>query len=563
MAVIGIDLGTSTSVVAWLNGMGKPAVLTNAEGDPSTPSVVFFEGPNNKVVGRVAKQNAIVYEGQIVECVKGAMGKDLNWTFFGESYTVEQVAALILKKLASDAELALKEPIEGVVITVPACFGGAERNATRNAASIAGLCVLGILDEPLAAAIAYGFGRQDAKEARRTTLVYHLGGGTFDVAMMRLDGSEFSVLWTDGDRSLGGRNWDERIVKHISGELEKAHGEFPMDDSAVRQEIWLRAEILKKQLSIAESSPIVCRMGEDSVKVEISREKFDELTADLLERTKDITEGVVRKLRENETLPGGWDDVDEIFLVGGSTRMRQVKSMLHELTGKEPVAFDQDRVIAYGAAIYAVERLLQKPMEFWQKTNGSFEAPVPPSPIRGYEAEERISPDAGLTNAAHKPASSCSFSLGIQMVDESGKPWNSILMGRGTLLPARQVRLFTTTHDGQRAIEGKLFEGENADPAHCVALGDFAITLPPGLPVGAPVDVTFEITDEADVRIAWKELTGGRSGEYIVSRGAPIEHRIDRGPRTITTGESLSGMGAGKQLFFHRVTRWLRKSGGG
>ncbi|MCL4285510.1 MAG: Hsp70 family protein [Fimbriimonadaceae bacterium] len=524
MAVIGIDLGTTISVVAHLNEHGKPEVLSNAEGDQLTPSVVYFEGPTNKVVGSVAKQNAIAHEGQVVECVKNAMGKDLKWTFFGEEHTPEYISAIILRKLKEDAELALDEPVEGAVITVPAIFGDAERSATRNAGTIAGLNILGILDEPVAAAIAYGFGRRGAPGEERTIMVYDLGGGTFDVTVMRLKDGEFSMLWTDGDRSLGGRKWDERIMKHVSEEFERANDLYPMDDPGTRQDLWNKAEVSKKQISKVDSSPIVCQMGGQSAKVELTREKFDEITSDLLELTKNTTEEVIRKLGENNTLPNGWEDIDEILLVGGSTRMPQVAEMLRALTGKEPKVFEQDKAVAQGAAIYAVERILNS-------EQGSVS-----------DASIANIPDIVKETIARTEIQRvCSFAIGVIALNQQRQEENDLLVPRNSKLPFSTTKRYSTSCDNQIELLLEIMEGDSKDRNLCIKLGEGRITgIPPNLPEGSPVDVSIGLDDESLMVVKARELTYGKSVEFVVKRATGLTDEEVQDHRSRLTMEAIS-----------------------
>jgi molecular chaperone DnaK len=359
MAIVGIDLGTTMSAIARLDEMGKPQVISNSEGDLITPSVVLFEDKNNKVVGKVAKQSAVAYPDRVVEFVKNEMGKATKWEFFGEPYSPEDISAIILRRMKEDAEQTLGEPIERAVITVPAIFGEAERNATKSAGLIAGLDVIALLDEPVAAALSYGFGRdltpgpsppdsslgqRRGENVAQNVMVYDLGGGTFDLTVMRIAGNKITMLATDGDRRLGGRDWDDKIIEFVARQFETEHDVDPRSDLECFQDLRNRAEDAKKTLSRREQTRIICQYGGKTTRLELTRDKFNELTADLLSQTETTCQVVVSKLQESGKLPGGWADIHHVLLAGGSTRMLQTQEMLRRISGKEPEMLEVDLV---------------------------------------------------------------------------------------------------------------------------------------------------------------------------------------------------------------------------
>ena len=308
--VVGIDLGTTFSVIAHINEHGQPEIIPNLESDRITPSVVMFED-NLVTVGKIAKQNARAVPEQIVEFIKREMGKSrTNFfrTFDEKDYSPEELSALILTKLKQDAEIYLNEEVTDAVITVPAYFHDAEREATRNAGKIAGFNVLQVLNEPTAAALAYGI---DQLGNNQNVFVFDLGGGTFDVTIMQVSESEIQMLATNGDHRLGGKDWDDKIITYVAEMFEIEHGENPLDDLHTYQDLQLDAIGAKESLSQRQRALIVCGYNGKTTRVELLREKFEELTTDLLERCRTLCELVLSEAEMS------WTDIDKILLVGG------------------------------------------------------------------------------------------------------------------------------------------------------------------------------------------------------------------------------------------------------
>jgi molecular chaperone DnaK len=351
--VFGIDLGTTYSAIAYLDDTGRPTVCrsqtSNAE---TTPSVVFFETPTNVVVGETAKQSAYLDPTNVVSLIKRQMGQEHPLDYHGRKYSPEEISALVLRQLAADAAAYTGGPVEQVVITVPAYFGGRERKATENAGRIAGLDVVGILPEPVAAAIHYDL---TGDGVDRTVLVYDLGGGTFDTSVIRVSSGEVIVICTDGDTNLGGADWDERLGSYLLSRFTKLAKppESPDDDVEFQQEVATKAEELKKQLTRQQSRPLPLRFAGAAARVEVSRAEFEAMTADLLERTVVIVKRTLATLQEKE--PGA--TIDEVLLVGGSTRMPMVADRLRAEFGWEPKLHDPDLAVAKGAAIFALSRV--------------------------------------------------------------------------------------------------------------------------------------------------------------------------------------------------------------
>src|SRR5215813_9108510 len=322
--VVGIDLGTTFSATAHIDTYGKPQIIPNSETERITPSVIFFDG-NNVIVGTVAKNNAVAEPEQIVDFVKREMGKpkeQFSREFGGKVYSAEELSALILKKLKADAEKYLKQPVTDAVITVPAYFNDAERTATITAGQLAGLNVLQLVNEPTAAALAYGLDKLDETQ---TVFVFDLGGGTFDVTIMRIKGHEIEMLATNGDHRLGGKDWDDIIVNHVAQQFDQAHGENPLLDLQSYQDLQSRALAAKIQLSSRARTAIVHNHNGKTLKVELTREEFELMTRHLVEKCKMICEMVMQEARMS------WSDVNKVLLVGGMTRMPMVREMVAQL----------------------------------------------------------------------------------------------------------------------------------------------------------------------------------------------------------------------------------------
>ncbi|MCA1675845.1 MAG: Hsp70 family protein, partial [Actinobacteria bacterium] len=353
LRVFGIDLGTTYSAVAYVNEAGQPAVCRNFDSLETTPSVVYFENEANVVVGSVAKNSAITYPDRVVSLIKRKMGSEATFEFDGTTYTPESISALILKQLAADAAEHTNGGVSKVVITVPAYFGMLERDATKNAGKIAGLDVIGIVPEPVAAALHYE-ATTDAEN--KTILVYDLGGGTFDTTVIRVAKDEIVVVCTDGDDNLGGADWDARLKDLL---LTKFREHVPPEvdieeDAEFLQSVAIVAEDTKKQLSKVESRPVPLRGAGTAARVDVSRAEFEAVTDDLLDKTLEIVQRTLDTLEQKA--PG--TTVDEVLLVGGSTKMPAVAQRLRAKFGWEPKLHDPELAVAKGAALYALGRVV-------------------------------------------------------------------------------------------------------------------------------------------------------------------------------------------------------------
>ncbi len=454
---IGIDLGTTFSVIARLDDLGRPQTLINSEGDKITPSVVFFEG-DNVVVGKEAAKALATEADAVAQFAK----RDLGSRFFhqrlgGRHYPPEALQAWVLAKLRLDAQNTIG-PFEKAVITVPAYFDEVRRKATQDAGYIAGMEVLDIINEPTAAAVAFGFQegfmKPDGGGEHKKILVYDLGGGTFDVTVMEIGGKEFKALATDGDVMLGGADWDLRLVDHVAEQFKKQHRADPREDVTCRGRLWRECEDAKRTLSARTKAHIACDYRGHAVRVEITRPQFEEMTRDLLDRTAFTT---------RQTLQAGglaWDDIERILLVGGSSRMPAVVEMLKKLSGKQPdTSVSPVEAVAHGAALHAGILLA--------KTAGK-------------------SPSFRIKNVN-------SHSLGLVATDiRTKRPRTAVLIPRNTPLPVTARRIFKTQKAGQRSILVQIVEGESANPEDCVQLGKCSVRdLPPNLPAKSPIEVKF------------------------------------------------------------------------
>ncbi len=480
---IGIDLGTTFSAVACLDDLGRPYTLDNAEGDKLTPSAVFFDHAE-VVVGKEAVKAIATDASQVAECTKRKVGERvLDQLLGGRQYPPEAILAWILNKLRIDARQQVGD-IDQVVITVPAYFDEVRRKATQDAGYIAGFEVMDIINEPTAAAIAYGFqqGITAAGKHNRQpqhVLVYDLGGGTFDVTIMRIRDDDFVTLATDGDVQLGGRDWDERLVDLVAEDFLRQHGIDPRDDPNARGRLWRDCEDAKRTLSARNQTNVVCDYQGRTSRLEISRARFQEITQDLLDRTAFTT----RQALQASGLE--WSDLDRILLVGGSTRMPAVADVLADLSGMAPDrSISPDEAVAHGAALHAAQLLDRH---------------------------------AGKTPAFHVTNVN-SHSLGVAATDpRTNRPRNAILIPRNTPLPARAQRVFKTQKAGQKSILVQVVEGESPAPEDCLQLGKCTVRpLPPDLPAQTPVEVRF----------AYEE--NGRLQVQVQCAGQELQHEITR-----------------------------------
>jgi molecular chaperone DnaK (HSP70) len=518
--VYGVDLGTTYSAIAYVDEHGKPVIVANQESERITPSVVLFDG-NNIIVGNTAKESAKVEPHRVVSRVKQHMG-DPNFVFEyeGQAFSAEDLSSFILRKVMGDAEIALGEPITEVVITCPAYFGTAEREATANAGRLAGLNVRAILNEPTAGAIAYGLEQGEDQ----VVLVYDLGGGTFDVTMIEIKDRLIRVICTGGDHRLGGVLWDEAVVMYLAEQFRAQTGESsdPLDDPEVLNDLFLQAERGKKTLTQREKAPFRVTHAGQQARVELDRAKFEEITKHLLDRTIELTHEMLADARGK-----GYTRFDKIILVGGATRMPQVHDRLVAEFNLKPELYDPDEAVAKGAALYALkEALLDQVQDFLSTrtaAGGEPDGPVDLSRIseeQVAEALDHLEKELGFTLTgpvrelvATRIVNVLSKSLGVVARDDQGRDVVVYLLPRNAEVPLERATDFGTDSDDQAAVDIRVMSGErdSADPLDCQEVGVATLSLPDRLPAKSPIRVKFAISQDGRLDVTAADLTGGGS----------------------------------------------------
>jgi molecular chaperone DnaK (HSP70) len=542
VAVHGIDLGTTNSAIACIGKDGRPEVLAGMSGELTTPSVVLFAGPQEHVVGEGARREARLDPEHVCALVKRRMG-DAEWRFVahGTAWSAPAVSSLILKSLVADAGFATGEEPTAAVITVPAYFGDEERRATVLAGTYAGLDVVEVLSEPIAAALAYGFGRLDGAPTpskstpSETVLVYDLGGGTFDATVIELADRRISVLAVEGDHQLGGTDWDERIALHLSRRFceDNPGAEDPLDDSAGSQALVLAAERAKHQLTTAERTEVVVAHDGARSTVTLSRAELEDMTAPLLRRTLDLTRACL-----DEAARRGVSDVDRVLLVGGSSRMPAVADMLRRELELDPQLHDPDLAVARGAAIYGEKTELERMVTADLRSRGLLRdgAPLDDAAPADLDAACRRVAEAFDTSLAQvrraveiRVDTVVSRGFGVLAVNaQLGRLEVTWLVHRNDRLPIRTSRVFGTVRDDQRVIEVTVVEQQGqaesarAQDAKVLIAGEIT-GIPPGYGEGSEVRVTFEMGFDGVLHVT----------AFHVDAGLPLV-------LTATTGATLS-----------------------
>lgn len=510
--VFGIDLGTTYSCIAYVDETGRATVVNNQEGTNTTPSVVNFASPSQVVVGQVAKENAVIDPQNTVALVKTLMGKgSFAINYNGEDKSPEEVSAYILRKLAEDTSKLTDTQVKDVVITCPAYFGTAERTATKNAGEIAGLNVIEIISEPTAAALYYGCAKE---QGEKTILVYDLGGGTFDVTIMRIGEGKIEVICSDGNHELGGKNWDDAVMQYLAGEFCSETGFDGDFDEYAQQDLRLKAEKAKQQLSLREEVPVMLDAAGLRARISISRITFDEITQTLLNESIEKTDAAIAVAEAK-----GYK-VDEILLVGGSTRMPQVTKALVEKYGLEPKILEPDEAVAKGAAIYALGAYELK-VEEWKEKVDSGEVDMTDEAVKEevekYQEEAAVSTVSipGLRGQKMSEvvtvATTKSYALQV-LVEGKEKCCNMIIknvkMENGAVSVTKQ---FGTADENQETAELVVYESdfdsEYYDVDKDFVLGTCSLQLPGNLPAGAPIQVTFTLNNQGILEVTGRDMT--------------------------------------------------------
>lgn len=520
--VFGIDLGTTYSCISYVDEYGKPLVINNAEGSATTPSVVYFETQSSIVVGQAAKDVAKVEPDLVVQSVKRHIG-DAQWirSFHGKDYGPQEISSLILRKVVGDAERELGESIKDVVITCPAYFGTNEREATRQAGIIAGLNVHYVIPEPTAAAIAYGIGA----ERERVILVYDLGGGTFDVTLVRVASDAIEVLATGGDRELGGKDWDDAIVAYFANRFQEEAGVAPDDllgDPMMYQELLNDAEKCKVTLSSRANYKQKIRRGMEDATIDVTREKFDEITASLMERTISLTREMMGRAREKGV------DVDTILLVGGSTYMPQVEDRLGAEFPQPLLRSDPNQIVAKGAALFAHKCRIEREIKIVIAGQTGRDAEAidvdAVSPTVRSNAEASVAKQLGvalpgLRELARTTVTNVtSKSFGLCVVDRATNRevvQNLVVVDQP--VPTEVTQQFGTHEPGQSGASLRVMEnldrsgqGGTIELGACTEIGTAELTFQRPLPAESPIEVTFALTADGLLRMHGRDLTTGR-----------------------------------------------------
>jgi molecular chaperone DnaK len=505
---VGIDLGTTYSAIAQLASDGKPRNLLNSDGRNITPSVVLLGDDGQVVVGPSFERTSHESPDHIVEAIKRQMGnKEFYVVYQNKKLTPEFISALILKKLKQDGEKTVG-PIANAVITVPYYFNDVRRKATQDAGRIAGLNVVDIINEPTAATLAYAWmkgelGRTDLKQEAKTILVYDLGGGTFDVTVVRYTPTQFRVLATDGDVMLGGLDWTRRVVDHISEQFQRKFGEDPRKDLEAIRSFTVECEDAKRALSTKTQVPISVYYKGKTLSVALTRTDFERMTADLLQRTRDTTELVLQQAGVDPK------QLNEVVLVGGSTYMPAVERMLADVCRRQPSReLRPEEAVAQGAAIHAA--ILE---------------------ARENRGSTKLAQTVITRLKAVQTQDINSHSLGVKVSDpeQRDRKLNHIMIPRNTPIPYSVTQRFVTNSPNQRTIHVYVLEGEASDPDACTQIGDFRVVdLPPNLPAGSPVEVTYSYDANGRIHAEAKELAGNRRANTEIVRDMGLtESNVD------------------------------------
>lgn len=529
--VFGIDLGTTYSCIAYVDETGRATVINNSEGTNTTPSVVNFASSNQVVVGQIAKENAVIDPNNTALLVKTLLGRtDFAINYEGEDKSPEEVSAYILRKVAEDASKLIDKEVKDVVITCPAYFGTAERTATKNAGIIAGLNVLEVISEPTAAAIYYGCAKE---QEEKTILVFDLGGGTFDVTIMNINSEKIEVVCSTGNHELGGKDWDEAVMRYLAEEFISQTGFEEEFDEYAQQDMRLKAEKAKQQLSSRDEVPVMLDAAGLRARVSLSREKFDEITSTLLREAMDKTDEAIEIAKDKEY------SVDEILLVGGSTRMPQVTKALIDKYGIEPKILEPDEAVAKGAAIHAVNVYVnnQKSLEPGDSGDTTVTIAGSTKDINADDYKEELAVQPEMMSIGGKArevvvATTKSFAVEVLVKDEP-KCYNMIIknepMPNGSISNSKIFGTYTANQENVELVvyESDLME-EYFDIEPDFVLGTATLELSGDLPAGSPIEVTFTLNTEGILEVGGVDKTTNREVHATMqSKGIMAEEKVD------------------------------------
>jgi len=509
---LGIDLGTTYCAVAYVDEHGEAKIIPNSASERITPSVVFFYKADNIIVGQNAKDTIELSPDSVVSFVKREMGKNKEnvradenfgtpkpYDFFGKRYSPEKISSLILMKLKKDAETYFHgEEVKDVVITVPAYFNDAEKKATKDAGEMAGFDVLQVINEPTAAAISYGISKQDSNAQK--VFVFDLGGGTFDVTVLDIINSngnkEINIQNTDGDHRLGGKDWDDKIIEYIANEFINQFGEDPRDDIDSMSELRIKAEKIKKDLSQKDNSRAIIKTENNSLKVEITRDIFEDLCSDLMSRIEGLCEAVLNKCKSS------WTEIDTILLTGGATRMPMVQELLKKISNKD-IRLDlvnPDECVATGAAIHStLLNMSNTPSNVSQEVKDK---------LGSIKVNDATSHTLGIVTVAQK----------------DGKEINIVspIINESTTTPCKETKMYGTYENNQSNILLQIKEGDSTNPDNTTTIQEATLPIIKPLPANSPIEVTFDIAADGMLTVIGRDVTNNQEIKVEIKRSGNI-----------------------------------------
>ena len=528
--VFGIDLGTTYSCIAYVDETGRPVVIKNEEGSNTTPSVVNFSSPTEVCVGQTAKENALMEPEATCMLVKTLIGKtDFAINYAGEDKSPEEVSAFILKKLAKDATAMIGSEVKDVVITCPAYFGTAEREATKNAGEIAGLNVLEIINEPDAAALFYGCTRE---QNEKTILIFDLGGGTFDVTIMNITSDKIEVVCSDGNHELGGKDWDETLMRYLGEQFVEETGFDGEFDDYDQQQLRLKAEEAKKQLTGRSEVKVMLPIKGFTARMTLTREKFDELTETLLNEAINKTDAAIQIAKDK-----GYNKIDEILLVGGSTRMPQVTRAIKEKYAMEPKILEPDEAVAKGAAIHAVNVYVNHQKNIFENAGNQSGSGKEPSESDKETYKEKLEVNPEMMSIGGKTrkivvTTTKSFAIQVLVNDE---PVCRNLIIKNEPMPDGAIKVskvFGTYSDNQENVELVVYETDFMEEIFAIdddfVLGTVLLELDGTLPAGAPIRITFILNTEGILEVeGYDETRGNKVKVTMQAKGIMSKEEVE------------------------------------